>query len=308
MRPITNEDIKVLGRIVNISTENVVADASQVWDDNFGKDQSAINRDLSNQTAVATKNSLGVVYLAKSLNDNRAGAVVTPEFIKNELINGAPAAYDTLKEISDYLANNDSVVNSIISLLSGKVDRSEFDSLFGDHERKIAALESKVEWLMECCASMHQAFPIIKNMPAAVGIQDSGVTSVDFGQPYSGKFYPIDGKYPEVRIESIKVEMGSVDITNRAGVVTWLEDDPLIIPGYRDSVVQVSIPSVTGPVQITIECSVTLNIIKNVTPAGSATITDRQSVSGGTADNETLTIYANSTGLKRYYIHPTGTY
>lgn len=47
MKPITQEDIKVLGRIVNISTEGIVADAAQIWDSAWGEkglDQSSINK------------------------------------------------------------------------------------------------------------------------------------------------------------------------------------------------------------------------------------------------------------------------
>lgn len=53
MRPITQEDIKVLGRIVSISTEGVVADALQIWDSEWpldvagnekGWDQQDINK------------------------------------------------------------------------------------------------------------------------------------------------------------------------------------------------------------------------------------------------------------------------
>lgn len=55
MNNITSEDIKVLGRIVSVSTENVVADAEQIYDSNFsyddeytsGASQSAVNNFFS---------------------------------------------------------------------------------------------------------------------------------------------------------------------------------------------------------------------------------------------------------------------
>lgn len=51
MEKITNEDIKVTGRIVSISTEGIVADAEQIWDGKFGEDgakQSDINQMIKN--------------------------------------------------------------------------------------------------------------------------------------------------------------------------------------------------------------------------------------------------------------------
>lgn len=44
MDKITNEDIKVFGRVVSVSTEGVVADSEQVWDSNIKKKQSELNQ------------------------------------------------------------------------------------------------------------------------------------------------------------------------------------------------------------------------------------------------------------------------
>ena len=38
-----NEDIKVYGKLVSMSTENVVADSEQIWDEALKKNQSDIN-------------------------------------------------------------------------------------------------------------------------------------------------------------------------------------------------------------------------------------------------------------------------
>lgn len=38
-----NEDIKVYGKLVSMSTENVVADSEQIWDESLKKNQSDIN-------------------------------------------------------------------------------------------------------------------------------------------------------------------------------------------------------------------------------------------------------------------------
>lgn len=44
MDKITNEDIKVFGRVVSVSTEGVVADSEQLWDSNLKKKQSELNQ------------------------------------------------------------------------------------------------------------------------------------------------------------------------------------------------------------------------------------------------------------------------
>lgn len=41
----------------------------------------------------------------------------------NALVNGAPAAYDTLKEIADYIAQNESVVTALNAAIGNKVDK-----------------------------------------------------------------------------------------------------------------------------------------------------------------------------------------
>ena len=51
MDPITNEDIKVAGRVVSVSTEGVVADAEQVYDSTARSFQSAINSNVSSSIA-----------------------------------------------------------------------------------------------------------------------------------------------------------------------------------------------------------------------------------------------------------------
>lgn len=40
------EDIKIYGKLVNVTTENVVADAEQIWDSNFQVDQAAFNKSI----------------------------------------------------------------------------------------------------------------------------------------------------------------------------------------------------------------------------------------------------------------------
>ena len=42
------EDIKIYGKLVNVTTENVVADAQQIWDSNFEENQQNINKSIRN--------------------------------------------------------------------------------------------------------------------------------------------------------------------------------------------------------------------------------------------------------------------
>ena len=40
------EDIKIYGKLVNVTTENVVADAQQIWDSNFQENQQNVNKSI----------------------------------------------------------------------------------------------------------------------------------------------------------------------------------------------------------------------------------------------------------------------
>lgn len=40
------EDIRIYGKLVNVTTENVVADAEQIWDSNFQTDQASVNQSI----------------------------------------------------------------------------------------------------------------------------------------------------------------------------------------------------------------------------------------------------------------------
>lgn len=57
---VTSEDIVVNGRIVSISSENTVADASQIWDSQIEANQSTINNNFTNLIANLVEQSGGV--------------------------------------------------------------------------------------------------------------------------------------------------------------------------------------------------------------------------------------------------------
>lgn len=50
------EDIKIYGKLVNVTTENVVADAEQIWDSYYRKNQTAINRSMRDDFTKFAKN------------------------------------------------------------------------------------------------------------------------------------------------------------------------------------------------------------------------------------------------------------
>ena len=145
MKPITNEDIKVLGRIVNISTENVVADASQVWDSEQKKDQETINDSLINKTDNATTSKYGIVRLAVNASDPDNTDVVTVKTLRDaidkaisDLINRAPGTLDTFRELAEALGNNPNFYTWVTDQLALKADKSDLISL----ERRVEALEA----------------------------------------------------------------------------------------------------------------------------------------------------------------------
>ena len=88
MDKITNEDIKVFGRVVSVSTEGVVADSEQLWDSNLKQKQSELNRTF--QLGLANKD-INVENLSSAIRtlQNR---VETLEERLNFYINGNAAA------------------------------------------------------------------------------------------------------------------------------------------------------------------------------------------------------------------------
>lgn len=50
------EDIKIYGKLVNVTTENVVADAEQIWDSYYRKNQTAVNRSMRDDFTKFAKN------------------------------------------------------------------------------------------------------------------------------------------------------------------------------------------------------------------------------------------------------------
>jgi len=88
MDKITNEDIKVFGRVVSVSTEGVVADSEQLWDSNLKQKQSELNQVF--QAGLSTKDT-NVNDLRNAIIALRA-RVTTLEERLDFYINGNAAA------------------------------------------------------------------------------------------------------------------------------------------------------------------------------------------------------------------------
>lgn len=65
----------------------------------------------------------------------------------DELIGGAPETYDTLKEIAEYILNNQDVMSTLNNAIGNKVDKEEGKGLSA--EDFTAALKAKLETLPE---------------------------------------------------------------------------------------------------------------------------------------------------------------
>lgn len=100
-------DIYIFGTLVN-QTSDKLAHANQIWDDDFV---------IGNGTAIAGANQCDINHkLDKDIKN------ISERF--NNLIEGAPAAYDTLKEISDYIASDKDAGAALtrkITELDGKI-------------------------------------------------------------------------------------------------------------------------------------------------------------------------------------------
>ena len=163
MRPITNEDIKILGRLVNISTEGVVADASQVYDSTQRKNQEVINSEMKNKTKNATTTTYGIVRLASGKNDADNTDVPTIKILRDAIQDAIDGILEdpnhtlqdqlnSIRELANAINNDASFYTTIQNWLAQKADKSAFDILKG----RVDDLAERVAYLEECCEQVHQ--------------------------------------------------------------------------------------------------------------------------------------------------------
>lgn len=78
---------------------------------------------------------LGKGYATTTDLDNRIDA----------LVNGAPQAYDTLKEIADVLANNINSIDDILTALGTKVSKDDFNTAIANVNKSISDLNTELD-------------------------------------------------------------------------------------------------------------------------------------------------------------------
>ena len=99
---------------------------------------SADNTFLASGTSVET--ALGTMPTTETVNGLISAAI-------DALIDGAPATYDTLKEISDWIATHQSEYEALIAAIAGKVDKVEGKGLSTEdyttaEKTKLAGIEA----------------------------------------------------------------------------------------------------------------------------------------------------------------------
>lgn len=114
---------------------------------------------VNNQEAkipVATENVLGVVNILNTLVQS-SNKVPTSTAVYNaikkaidDLINGAPNTYDTLKEIADYIEQHQEVVDALNKAIGSKADRSEMINSLNTQREEF---ENKVKEIKDLCTS-----------------------------------------------------------------------------------------------------------------------------------------------------------
>ena len=60
----------------------------------------------------------------KKANGYRDEAKEYADSVKNDLLNGAGEAYDTLKELGDLIGNNEEAIDALREIASGKADKN----------------------------------------------------------------------------------------------------------------------------------------------------------------------------------------
>lgn len=92
----------------------------------------------------------GTVDLSDVLEDVIGGIDLTPFATKDEvddrfdeLVNGAPAALDTLKEIADALAENDNEIGAIVTEIGTKATKTEVKGIDDKYAAEVSSLKAK---------------------------------------------------------------------------------------------------------------------------------------------------------------------
>ena len=99
---------------------------------------------------IRTPDGNGTIDLSEVLEDVIGGIDLTPFATKDEvddrfdeLVNGAPAALDTLKEIADALAENDNEIGAIVTEIGTKATKTEVKGIDDKYAAEVSSLKAK---------------------------------------------------------------------------------------------------------------------------------------------------------------------
>lgn len=107
LRYITEEELSAKGYITNVDNK---ADIQHTHDEYLTE------QDISGKANIDHKHD--------DLYDVKGAAEAAARAVKDELLNGASSAYDTLKELGDLISNNDDAIKSLESIAADKADKN----------------------------------------------------------------------------------------------------------------------------------------------------------------------------------------
>lgn len=293
MNRITNEDIKILGRLVNISTEGVVADASQVYDSTQRKNQEVINSEMKNKTKDATTTTYGIVRLASGKNDLDDRDVPTIKILRDAIQDAIDGILEdpnhtlqdqlnSIRELANAINNDASFYTTIQNWLAQKADKSAFDTLKG----RVDDLAERVAYLEECCEQVHQYMDEFSITWSGAGSSHVRISPAVLRAGTNTAVCTIDnGWHCSTPLTRSNV-LGDYDTITQTGTDTNIQ---LVFTGVRSNIV------INAPVTKTF-----FNITKHVVGADSTdtypfevvysgTHANAQTIAAGTALNLTVT-------------------
>ena len=162
-----------------------------------------------------------VTGLSAALNDRPTTAAMNTAISTaiDDLINGAPAAYDTLKEIADYLATHEDEYTALVSTVGAKLNKSVYDafiSTIGDLATKDKVTEADLDaTLAEKVNAASQGNHSHSNKTVLDGITSTKVSNWDKAYTHSQAAHAPSNAQANV-IEQIKVNGTAQTVSSKA--------------------------------------------------------------------------------------------
>ena len=145
--------------------------------------------------------------------------------VKDDLINGAPATYDTLKEISDYLGTHQNEYTALVQALANKVEKVEGKGLSTNDFTN--EMKAKVEGIAEG-AQVNKLEGVKVN---GVDVNIDGDKKVDIAVP-TGKLAAKD------TVEETDLAQELATKINNASTISHNHENKTVIDGISAEVVQ----------------------------------------------------------------------